>query len=41
MKMAVYWPRLFVHSYEPKLSHLDLFQQMLNITLHARNNPEG
>ena len=34
MKMAVYWPRLFVHCYGRKLSHLDQFQQMLNITLH-------
>ena len=34
MKMAVYWLRLFVHSYGQKLSHLDLFQHMLNITLH-------
>ena len=34
MKMTVYWPRLFVHSYGPKLSHLGLFQRMLNITLH-------
>ena len=34
MKMTVYWPRLFLHSYGPKLSHLDLFQRMLNITVH-------
>ena len=34
MKMTVYWPHLFVHSYGPKLSHLGLFQWMLNITLH-------
>ena len=34
MKMTVYWPRLFLHSYGPKLSHLGLFQRMLNITLH-------